>query len=144
MRQEKLPTVHEYHLTGCMTLCAAGVIVSGILLLLLAYTTRADWNPELEPTGYMGNVARGEMLVSAYGCPSCHQLPDAPAQGLVGPPLNDIASRSYIAGHFANHEIWMTLWIEHPQQLEPGTAMPELNVGRRDALDMAAYLATLR
>src|SRR6266508_689252 len=79
MRQEKLPTVHEYHLTGCMTLCAAGVIVSGILLLLLAYTTRADWNPELEPTGYMGNVARGAMLVSAYGCPSCHQLPDAPA-----------------------------------------------------------------
>ena len=144
MHQEKLPSVHEYHLAGCLTLSAAGVIVLGALLLFVAYATRADWNPVLEPTGYAGDVKRGKRLVSAYGCPSCHEVRGLDPNGLVGPPLNQIASRSYIAGHFANHEIWMTQWLEQPQRLKPGTAMPDLNVPRRDALDMAAYLATLR
>jgi len=35
-------------------------------------------------------------------------------------------------------------WIQHPQKLEPGTAMPEMNVTDGDARDIAAYLYTLR
>ena len=144
MQKKKLPSVHEYHLMGCLTLCAAGVVVSGCLVLFLAYATRADWTSARHPVGYIGDAERGKTLVAAYGCLSCHEIRDASPRGLVGPPLNDMASRSYIAGHFANHEIWMTRWIEHPQQIKPGTAMPDLNVGQRDALDIAAYLATLR
>ena len=49
-----------------------------------------------------------------------------------------------ISARLANDEIWMTQWIEHPRALKPGTAMPELNVSRRDALDIAAYLATMK
>jgi cytochrome c2 len=141
---KKLPTAHEYHLAGCLGFCAAGVIIVGALMLFAAYAIWADWNPALEPVGYIGNAKRGERLISAYGCTSCHELPGSDPKGLVGPPLNQIASQSYLAGHFANHEIWMTQWLEHPQELKPGTAMPDLNVQRRDALDMAAYLATLR
>ena len=140
----KLPTVHEYHLKGCVALFAAGLIFSGVLVLFVAYETRADWSSELQPTGYVGDVKRGEQLVWSYGCPSCHQVSSTAPQGQVGPPLIGIASRSYIAGHFANHEIWMTRWLEHPQALKPGTAMPDLNVTRRDALDIAAYLATMK
>src|SRR6266568_5052883 len=57
---KKLPTAHEYHLRGCMALCAAGLIVSGILILVVAYEIRADWSSELQPVGYAGNVKRGE------------------------------------------------------------------------------------
>jgi cytochrome c len=35
-------------------------------------------------------------------------------------------------------------WIRDPQHLKPGTAMPDLAVGERDARDIAAYLHTLR
>jgi len=139
-----IPTAHEYHLKGCLTLCAAGAIAFGALLLFLAYETRADWSSELQPSGYSGDAKRGEQRVAAYGCASCHEVGAATPRGRVGPPLTDIASRSYIAGRFANDEIWMTLWLEHPQQLKPGTAMPELGVSRRDARDIAAYLATRR
>ena len=141
---KKLPTVHEYHLKGCLTLCAAGMIISGCIFLFVVYAIRADWSSALQPTGYMGNVKRGERLVSTYGCASCHEISATAPRGEVGPPLRGIASRSYIAGHFANDEIWMTRWLEHPQALKPGTAMPDLNVTRRDALDIAAYLATMR
>jgi cytochrome c1 len=35
-------------------------------------------------------------------------------------------------------------WIETPQAIEPGTAMPNLGVTEQRARDMAAYLYTLR
>jgi cytochrome c2 len=94
---------------------------------------------------YLGDPDRGHALVMRYGCLSCHSVPNsAGPQGLVGPSLDKIGRRSYIAGRFPNEEIRMTLWLQNPQRLKPGTVMPNLNVGERDARDMAAYLATLR
>lgn len=139
-----IPTAHDYHLKGCLTFVAGGTLFFGALLFLMAWNTRADWTNGLEPPGYAGNVQRGERLVAKYGCTSCHALGKTAPQGEVGPPLDQMAARSYIAGRFANDEIWMTQWIEHPQALKPGTAMPELGVTRRDALDIAAYLATMK
>jgi len=144
MRRANLPTAHEYHLGGCLFICSAGVILLGIFILVLSFITREDWTASLRPVGYIGDPARGRALVSMYGCPSCHTIPAQAPHGAVGPPLEQMGSRSYIAGRFPNEEIWMTLWLEHPQNLKRDTAMPDLNVGRRDALDMAAYLATLR
>jgi cytochrome c len=138
------PTSHEYHLRGCLTLFAAGTLLSGALLLFVAWSTRADWTNAVEPAGYIGSPRRGRTLIDAYGCTSCHALGSTAPRGAVGPPLDQMASRSYIAGRFANDEIWMTQWIEHPQELKPGTAMPDLGVSRRDALDIAAYLATMK
>jgi len=91
-----------------------------------------------------GQLETRHALVTIYGCPSCHVIPDAAPQGMVGPTLTSMGRRSYIAGRFPNHEIWMTLWLKEPQQLKPGSAMPNLGVGERDARDMAAYLAKLR
>jgi cytochrome c2 len=38
----------------------------------------------------------------------------------------------------------MIRWIQHPQRLAPGSAMPDLGVSETDARDMAAYLYALR
>jgi cytochrome c1 len=38
----------------------------------------------------------------------------------------------------------MIAWIRTPQSFEPGTVMPNMDVGERDARDIAAYLFTLR
>ena len=63
---------------------------------------------------------------------------------MVGPPLNDVGARSYIAGRFPNIPGVMQQWLQHPQAMNPGTAMPDLGVSQRDAVDIAAYLGTLR
>ena len=34
-------------------------------------------------------------------------------------------------------------WLQHTQQVKPGTTMPQLGVVAQDARDIAAYLATL-
>ena len=138
------PSVHEYHLRGCLLV---SVTVIALLLGVTGTVGYAVWKTDeahVAPTGYGGDPERGKNLILIYGCTSCHAIGGAAPRGRVGPPLDGMASRSYIAGRFANDEIRMVQWLEHPQNLEPGTAMPELNVGERDARDLAAYLATLR
>jgi cytochrome c len=62
----------------------------------------------------------------------------------VGPPLTTFARRAYIAGQLPNQPENLIRWIQDPQAVEPGTAMPNLRVSPVVARDMAAYLYTLR
>ena len=90
-----------------------------------------------------GDVERGEAMFIQYGCGSCHALSDVrTATGNVGPPLDGIATRVIIGGHLANNPANMEHWIRDPQQVSPGTAMPDLKVGETDARDMTAFLYT--
>ncbi|GAA1801106.1 hypothetical protein GCM10009682_23460 [Luedemannella flava] len=91
-----------------------------------------------------GDPGRGAQLVTRYGCGSCHSVPGIRgADGLVGPPLTRFGSRSYIAGKLVNNGTNLEHWIRDPQEVEPGTAMPDLGVPPDDAKDIAAYLFTL-
>jgi len=90
-----------------------------------------------------GDVERGEAMFIQYGCGSCHALSDVrTATGNVGPPLDGIATRVIIGGHLANNPANMEHWIRDPQQVSPGTAMPDLHVGETDARDITAFLYT--
>lgn len=90
-----------------------------------------------------GDVVRGEAMFIQYGCGSCHALSNVrTATGNVGPPLDGIATRVIIGGHLANNPVNMEHWIRDPQQVSPGTAMPDLNVGETDARDITAFLYT--
>jgi cytochrome c len=92
-----------------------------------------------------GDPRRGRSLVQTYGCGSCHRVPGVPgANGTVGPPLDGIASRSFVAGRLSNSPEALMRWVKHPRQVDPHTAMPEMGVSDRDARDLAAYLETLR
>jgi len=135
---------HEQLTIGCfrafVTLSAMCVLLgSGALFFAWRYTTPHD-----PPPGYLGSPQRGEMLVSRYGCAACHVMPGEAPRGLVGPPLSHFGSRSYIAGLFPNQPIDLQQWLQHPQSMKPGTAMPNLGMSERDARDVAAYLATLK
>ena len=90
-----------------------------------------------------GDPRRGESMFIQYGCGSCHALKDVrTAVGSVGPPLDGVALRTIIGGHLANKPENMEKWIRDPQQVSPGTAMPDLNVGEQDARDITAFLYT--
>jgi cytochrome c1 len=92
-----------------------------------------------------GDVGRGKAAIGRYGCAACHTIPGIEgANATVGPPLTGIAKRAFLGGHLPNTPENMVRWIQHPQQIDPNNAMPELGVNDQDARDITAYLYTLR
>jgi cytochrome c1 len=93
----------------------------------------------------VGNPQRGKQLLSSYSCGACHIIPGIrTARGLVGPPLYFYGDRTIIAGQLPNTPENLIRWIEHPEKVDPRTAMPDLGVSEQQAADMTAYLYTLR
>jgi len=91
-----------------------------------------------------GDAERGKLLLRQYACGSCHRIPGvAAAGGNFGPPLDGFAHHVYIAGVLPNTPDNLVRWIVEPQAVEPGTAMPDLQVSEAQARDIAAYLYTL-
>ena len=88
-----------------------------------------------------GNARVGRVEIRKYGCNGCHEISGVPgARGLIGPPLDNIGQRYYIAGELANTPDNLMSWIQHPHQIEPHTLMPEMGVSEQDSRDIAAYL----
>jgi len=86
----------------------------------------------------------GQDLIAYYGCGSCHTIPGIRgADAMVGPPLEHIASRSYI-GVLTNTRANMSRWIQNPKEVDRLAAMPYLGVTSEDADDIVAYLYTLK
>ena len=119
-------------------------IAGAVLVAAVFACDRTDVRKEAAKlTG--GDPDRGVEAIGRYGCASCHTIPGiAGANANVGPSLERIASRSYLAGEVQNTPDNLMRWIQHPQQIERGTLMPEMGVTDRDAHDIAAYLYTLR
>ena len=91
------------------------------------------------------DAERGKMAIAQYACTTCHLVPGIVGpHAPVGPPLERIATREYIAGMLPNTVDNMLRWLRVPQEVNPRTAMPNLGVTERDARDIAAYLYTLR
>ena len=88
------------------------------------------------------DIRRGAEAIRAYGCGACHRIPGiAGAHGRVGPPLGDLSTRAYLAGRLPNTPANLARWIEAPQQVRPGGAMPDMRVTPDDARAMAAWLS---
>jgi cytochrome c len=97
------------------------------------------------PDNFNGDPQRGADLVKNYRCGGCHDIPGiANAEGNVGPPLHRIGTRTYIAGFLRNSPDNMAFWIQNPQRVVPGNAMPQMNIPQEDARDIAAFLYTLK
>ncbi len=94
--------------------------------------------------GRTGDAERGRAALYQYACSACHTIPGVTGSSPnVGPPLKGLASRGLIAGKLVNTPGNLVHWLRHPKEVKPLTAMPDLGVTEADALDMAAYLATL-
>lgn len=94
-----------------------------------------------ERSGKITDAEAGAIWISRSGCGSCHQIPGImQANGLVGPPLIHFSKRTIIAGYIPNTRDNLTRWIQHPQQVAPGNAMPEGGLTEKQARDITAYL----
>ncbi|HSM54632.1 MAG TPA: cytochrome c3 family protein [Candidatus Sulfomarinibacteraceae bacterium] len=124
--------------TICLYLLAAG-----LLALAACRAEEAGDEPGLS-NQFLGDPELGAEALDRYGCGSCHTIPGIKgADALVGAPLTAWSERHYIAGSLPNTPSNLVRWIMDPQEIEPGTLMPDLGVTEADARHMAAYLYTL-
>jgi cytochrome c len=130
---------------GLRSVRSAGWLTALCLLFACALSScdRDAERAAAEMTG--GTPSRGRAAISRYGCSACHTVPGVSgANGLVGPPLGQVASRVYLAGRLQNTPENMIRWIQNPQGVDDKTAMPNLGVSDADARDIASYLYTLK
>jgi cytochrome c2 len=128
--------------TAAGIIAGAVLVAVGIGITIDAVDARNEiWKHAAATTG--GDPRRGEAMFIQYGCGSCHGLKHVrKASGAVGPPLDGIAVRAMIGGKLDNTPANLQAWIRDPQRITPGTAMPDLQVGERDARDISAFLYT--
>jgi cytochrome c2 len=92
-----------------------------------------------------GSPPAGAALVLSKGCGACHVIPGIEgADGVVGPPLTMIGRRVFIAGLLRNTPENLSAWVYDPQRFVPGNAMPSTGLTEAEAMDVAAYLETIR
>jgi cytochrome c len=122
------------------------LIAASVASLLLGTTLAGcERGNAAGPDNFDGDSKRGAKLVRNYGCGGCHEIPGIPsADGNVGPPLHRIGTRTYIAGFLQNSPDNMAFWIENPQKVLPGNAMPTMGIPPKEARDVAAFLYTLK
>lgn len=109
--------------------------------LALAALLAACGKSGAAPGNINGDPERGKRALAQYGCQSCHMIQGVTGPRVfVGPPLKRFGERKFIAGRIPNTHDNLVRWIRNPQELDPLTAMPALDVTQQDASDMAAYL----
>lgn len=117
------------------------LLVAVSVALVLAGCGSGVWGDPEPRASLDANAETGRALIAGYGCGSCHSIPGVPAaDSMAAPPLVSFYKRSFIAGRLANTEDNLAKWIADPQEVEPGTAMPDLGVTLDDAHNIAQYL----
>jgi mono/diheme cytochrome c family protein len=85
----------------------------------------------------VGDANAGRRATEQYLCATCHTIPGiVGASRHVGPPLNGVGRRKFIAGV-------IKALATGPASGRPIAAMPALGLTQKDARDIAAYLYTL-
>ena len=116
--------------------------MSGGLFLLLFFACGREQKQDAIGGG---NPNRGKEAIERYGCNACHIIPGIPGpKGKLGPPLEHVAARAYIAGRFPNKPETMIKWLQNPPAFDPQTTMPSIGITESDSRDITAYLYTLK
>jgi cytochrome c oxidase subunit 2 len=104
------------------------------------------WVAEQQAPAVDDRAARtGRDVFGSLACINCHTVRGTPANGIFGPDLTHLMSRSTLgAGVAANTPEHLRAWIENPAGLKPGVLMPAMQLSRRDLDQLVAYLLTLR
>ncbi|MBI4168673.1 MAG: c-type cytochrome [Acidobacteria bacterium] len=122
---------------------------------IVAYLTEKGEKVSYPPLPGRGEARRGERLVKTVGCTGCHAIekdelpPDVirardrleaadPVawERRFGPDLSRVGSKL--------RPEWIFRWVQDPRSYDPNTRMPDLRLTTREALDVTAYLITLR
>ena len=105
----------------------------------------------LPPDFTKADPVRGKELLTGGVCASCHLVAGTKAQGRVAPrELTLFATYPTLAQlpasdpRAAINQQNLYAWLKNPAAVKPGTAMPNNKLSNRDAVDLVAYLLTLK
>jgi cytochrome c oxidase subunit II len=130
----------------CAEFC--GLQHAGMLLRVVVHPTEefAAWvAAQQAPAVNELAVRAGRELFQSVACITCHTVRGTPANGIFGPDLTHLMSRSTLgAGVAPNTPENLRDWVNNPASLKPGALMPAMQLSRADLDQLVAYLLTLR
>ena len=96
---------------------------------------------DFEPVALSGDPANGKTLVHDLGCVGCHLAEGDKPSGIntrrrFGPPLVKLGSKT--------NATWLFNWLKEPRNYAPQTRMPNMKLSDQEAMDIAAYLLSIR
>ncbi len=87
----------------------------------------------------------GRELFASLACINCHTIRGTPANGIFGPDLTHLMSRSSIgAGAAQNTPKHLRAWVANPDTFKPGALMPAMKLSGDEVDKLTAYLVTLQ
>jgi cytochrome c oxidase subunit 2 len=130
----------------CAEYC--GLQHAGMLIIATVHSNEdfARWAAEQRTLARDEAAARrGRELFASLACINCHTVRGTTANGVFGPDLTHLMSRSTIgSGVIPNTAESLRAWVEDPASLKPGALMPAMKLSRDDLDAVTAYLLTLR
>jgi cytochrome c oxidase subunit 2 len=140
------PRTPGLYVGQCAEFC--GVQHAGMLLRVFVHPKDefAAWVAAQQAPAMDELAARsGRELFQSVACINCHTVRGTPANGIFGPDLTHLMSRSTLgAGVAPNTPENLRAWIDNPDALKPGALMPAMKLSRADLDQLVAYLLTLR
>jgi len=87
----------------------------------------------------------GRELFASLACINCHSVRGTPGNGVFGPDLTHLMSRSTLgAGAASNTPANLRAWVKDPRALKAGALMPGMKLDDAQLDQLLAYLVTLR
>ena len=87
----------------------------------------------------------GRQLFSSLACVNCHSVRGTPGNGVFGPDLTHLMSRSTLgAGAVQNTPETLRAWVQDPGTLKAGALMPAMKLDDAQLDQLVGYLVTLR
>jgi cytochrome c oxidase subunit 2 len=90
-------------------------------------------------------VRAGRDVFTSLACINCHTVRGTSANGVFGPDLTHLMSRTTLAaGVVPNTRENLRAWVRDPAAVKPGALMPAMQVSGDQLDQLIAYLVTLR
>ena len=87
----------------------------------------------------------GRDLFMAFTCSRCHTIEGTEADATIGPNLTHFASRKQIGGGvLENDRENLKRWLHAPEDVKPGSKMPNFKLSPEHLDQLVAYLETLK
>jgi cytochrome c oxidase subunit II len=132
----------------CAEFCGSSHARMGLVVVVVGAEEFESWTGEqARPAPEPDRAAvRGATLFDALGCGACHAIRGTGADGVLGPDLTHVGSRSSLAaGAMPNDPEGFEQWLAASQRIKPGVHMPAFDMlPDKDRRALAAYLDSLR
>jgi cytochrome c oxidase subunit 2 len=140
------PLVPGIYVGQCAEYCG---IQHALMLLTVVVHPREEFDrwaaAQQAPARDDPATGAGRDLFASLACINCHTVRGTPANGIFGPDLTHLMSRSTIgAGAAQNTPERLRAWVDDPAALKPGALMPAMKLSRDEVDKLTAYLVTLK